>query len=283
MPLLNLQDEQRAMLEQEQRHAEMARLRQQEQAATQQQQHQAKLAPWAKKSSSSSGSGSAAAASSSSSSYMTAEENGGGRSLADIQRMEQEEKRRRDIEEAEERRIFAQQVNQVRLCSMHIQHLRSEHTVLCLHTDEDRYGSASTVYSQTRCTEFPKWRSSLLCFPPTTYQEAEEEALRRQAKPNWAATASAGLNSQKTLAEIQAEESRLDRQRQEKERQERAVRQKEMGLAQASVWGSASANLSWAGKASSNGASGNNRYSTLTKLYVVYVRVRFASMCNLGI
>ena len=95
---------------------------------------------------------------------------------------------------------------------------------------------------------------------PLPTQEAEEEALRRQAKPNWAATASAGLNSQKTLAEIQAEESKLDTQRQEKERQERAVRQKEMGLAQASVWGSASANLSWAGKASSNGAPGNNRY-----------------------
>ena len=100
----------------------------------------------------------------------------------------------------------------------------------------------------------------ILALFPTTYQEAEEEALRRQAKPNWAATASAGVNSQKTLAEIQAEESRLDRQRQEKERQERTARQKEMGLAQASVWGSASANLSWAGKASSNGASGNNRY-----------------------
>ena len=100
--------------------------------------------------------------------------------------------------------------------------------------------------------------SKLITFT-SFFQEAEEEALRRQAKPNWAATASAGLNSQKTLAEIQAEESKLDRQRQEKERQERAARQKEMGLAQASVWGSASANLSWAGKASSNGAAGSGR------------------------
>ena len=105
--------------------------------------------------------------------------------------------------------------------------------------------------------------SKLITFT-SFFQEAEEEALRRQAKPNWAATASAGLNSQKTLAEIQAEESKLDRQRQEKERQERAARQKEMGLAQASVWGSASANLSWAGKTSSgsNSGSGNNRCET---------------------
>ena len=49
--------------------------------------------------------------------------------------------------------------------------------------------------------------SKLITFT-SFFQEAEEEALRRQAKPNWAATASAGLNSQKTLAEIQAEEDR---------------------------------------------------------------------------
>ena len=88
--------------------------------------------------------------------------------------------------------------------------------------------------------------------------------MRRQARPNWAATASAGITSQKTLAEIQAEEARADRQRQEKDRQEKMARQKEMGLAQASVWGSASANLSWAGKTSSgsNSGSGNNRCET---------------------
>jgi uncharacterized protein (DUF2147 family) len=92
------------------------------------------------------------------------------------------------------------------------------------------------------------------------FQEAEEEAHRaRQVKPNWASAASTNTNggeSGKTLAEIQAEEARIDRQLQEKERYERKERQKEMGLAQASVWGSASANLSWAGKATNNS---NNR------------------------
>ena len=38
------------------------------------------------------------------------------------------------------------------------------------------------------------------------------------------------MKSQKTLAEIQAEESKLDRQRQEKERQQRVALKKEMGL-----------------------------------------------------
>ncbi len=85
-------------------------------------------------------------------------------------------------------------------------------------------------------------------------------------KPNWASTAAASTNGnggkQKTLAEIQAEEARLARQQQEKERQERMARQKEMGLAQASVWGNASANLSWASKATGGGggSSSNNRY-----------------------
>ncbi len=82
------------MLEQEQRLAEMARLRQNEQQRQQQPQTQPKLAPWAKKG-------------------QTAEvENGGSKmSMAEIQRIEREEKMRREAEEAEERKRFAQAVN----------------------------------------------------------------------------------------------------------------------------------------------------------------------------
>ena len=135
------------MLEQEQRHAEMARLRQQEQAAMQQQ--QAKLAPWAKKSTSS---GSSAAAAASPSSSLGAEENGG-RSLADIQRIEQEEKRRRDMEEAEERRRFAQQVNQTRLYLVHIKAYSYATSLLSMcrsnwKETKDRYGASRTAKSK---------------------------------------------------------------------------------------------------------------------------------------
>ena len=72
---------------------------------------------------------------------------------------------------------------------------------------------------------------------------------------NWASTAASGVTSQptsKSLAEIQAEEAAKERERQEREKQQKRARQKEMGLAQASVWGSASANLSWASKAATS-------------------------------
>ena len=71
---------------------------------------------------------------------------------------------------------------------------------------------------------------------------------------NWATAAGSNGNHRspasnaKSLAEIQAEEERQERERQERERKERKARQKEMGLAQACVWGSASANLSWANR-----------------------------------
>ena len=52
----------------------------------------------------------------------------------------------------------------------------------------------------------------------------------------------------KSLAEIQAEESRTERDRQDRLKVERQARQKEMNLGQASVWGNASANLSWGDK-----------------------------------
>ena len=71
---------------------------------------------------------------------------------------------------------------------------------------------------------------------------------------NWATTAAGGgPNTGKSLAEIQAEEAEQERERQERERQQKRARQKEMGLAQASVWGNASSNLSWASKAASVG------------------------------
>ena len=65
---------------------------------------------------------------------------------------------------------------------------------------------------------------------------------------NWANSSNNG-GAQKSLAEIQAEEQRQDRERQERERREKKARQKDLSLSQASVWGSASANLSWASKA----------------------------------
>ena len=67
---------------------------------------------------------------------------------------------------------------------------------------------------------------------------------------NWANSSSNnGDGTQKSLAEIQAEEQRQERERQERERREKKARQKDLSLAQASVWGSASSNLSWASKA----------------------------------
>ena len=66
---------------------------------------------------------------------------------------------------------------------------------------------------------------------------------------NWANSSSNNGGAQKSLAEIQAEEQRQDRERQERERREKKARQKDLSLSQASVWGSASANLSWASKA----------------------------------
>lgn len=85
-------------------------------------------------------------------------------------------------------------------------------------------------------------------------QEKEEEEARKRAaagRHNWASTVGTtnGGQQQKSLAEIQAEEARNERERQERIKSQRLARQKEMGLAQASVWGNASANLSWANKA----------------------------------
>ena len=79
--------------------------------------------------------------------------------------------------------------------------------------------------------------------------------LQQASKSNWATAASSNGNhgpalgsATKSLAEIQVEEERQERERQERERKERKSRQKEMGLAQACVWGSATTNLSWANR-----------------------------------
>jgi len=80
----------------------------------------------------------------------------------------------------------------------------------------------------------------------------EEEARRQQSTGlSWATAANNSMDqggAQKSLAEIQAEEGGQERDRQERERKEKKARQKDMSLAQASVWGSASTNLSWASK-----------------------------------
>lgn len=72
---------------------------------------------------------------------------------------------------------------------------------------------------------------------------------------NWAHTAKHNDGAQKSLAEIQAEEQRQERERLEREKREKKARQKEMGLSQASVWGSASTNLSWASKTAAPSAT----------------------------
>merc|ERR1719402_1437253 len=102
--------------------------------------------------------------------------------------------------------------------------------------------------------------------------EAEERARRAAKTVNWA-TVSGGGSGVKSLAEIQAEEARVERERQEKEQAARSARQKELNLAQAGVWGSASNSISWAGKMGNNGNSqartngnpwGNNNNSSTT-------------------
>lgn len=87
--------------------------------------------------------------------------------------------------------------------------------------------------------------------------EAEERARRVAKTINWA-TVSGGGGGVKSLAEIQAEEARVERESQEKQQRERVTRQKEMNLAQAGVWGNASNNLSWAGKMGAGGGAGQS-------------------------
>lgn len=86
-------------------------------------------------------------------------------------------------------------------------------------------------------------------------QRAEEEDLRQRTNAGiWnKSKVETPSNRVKSLAEIQEEEARAERNRQERERQERVQRQKDITLSQASVWGNASANLSWGNKNKSNG------------------------------
>lgn len=96
-------------------------------------------------------------------------------------------------------------------------------------------------------------------------QMREEEEMRRRQqsnRPSWASIPANGPNfasdhSQnqgpvKSLAEIQEEEARIERERREHQKMERKSRQ-DMNLATASVWGKAASNLSWASMAGTSG------------------------------
>jgi len=81
----------------------------------------------------------------------------------------------------------------------------------------------------------------------------EEERARRAAKTvNWATAAQNG-GKVKSLAEIQAEEARVEKERLERENAARSVRSKESASSNASsIWGGTKPNMSWAGKIAAN-------------------------------
>merc|ERR1711936_1937 len=74
----------------------------------------------------------------------------------------------------------------------------------------------------------------------------------------------------KSLAEIQAEEARVEKERQERENAARSVRSKEAGSSNnSSIWGGTKTNMSWAGKIAANTptppqarANGGNPWAT---------------------
>jgi len=81
----------------------------------------------------------------------------------------------------------------------------------------------------------------------------EEERARRAAKTvNWATAAQSG-GKVKSLAEIQAEEARVEKERLERENAARSIRAKDTGSSNNSaIWGGTKANMSWAGKIAAN-------------------------------
>uniref|UniRef100_A0A0K2U6J5 GYF domain-containing protein n=1 Tax=Lepeophtheirus salmonis TaxID=72036 RepID=A0A0K2U6J5_LEPSM len=79
-------------------------------------------------------------------------------------------------------------------------------------------------------------------------EESKESFIT--AKTNWQQNTEA-----EDFLQIIEEEYRLEKARQEKEKTNKKNRKKDMGLAQASVWGSGSTNLSWASKTGTNIAS----------------------------
>eukprot|EP00092_Neocalanus_flemingeri_P101643 GFUD01129966.1.p1 GENE.GFUD01129966.1~~GFUD01129966.1.p1 ORF type:complete len:1161 (-),score=418.37 GFUD01129966.1:140-3577(-) len=82
----------------------------------------------------------------------------------------------------------------------------------------------------------------------------EEERVKRAAKTvNWATVSAQSGGKVKSLAEIQAEEARVEKERQERESAARNVRTKDSGTSNStSIWGGTKTNMSWAGKIAAN-------------------------------
>lgn len=74
----------------------------------------------------------------------------------------------------------------------------------------------------------------------------EEERQKRAAKTvNWATVSAGGPEKVKSLAEIQAEEARVEKERADRENAARSVRQ---NTSSSNLWGGPSKSMSWAGK-----------------------------------
>lgn len=92
-------------------------------------------------------------------------------------------------------------------------------------------------------------------------RQAAEEARQKSSGLKWAAMAQANpatAQPVKSLLEIQAEEEKELKKRQEKEAAERAAAVSHMSIGAAGVWGSAISNLSWASRASSGRTSSSS-------------------------
>jgi len=85
-------------------------------------------------------------------------------------------------------------------------------------------------------------------------RQEEEDRQRRAAKTiNWATAAAPAGGKVKSLAEIQAEEARVEKERQDRENAARSVRSQQAGASSGSIWGGGTkANMSWAGKIAAN-------------------------------
>jgi len=83
--------------------------------------------------------------------------------------------------------------------------------------------------------------------------EEEERAMRAAKTVNWATVSAQSGGKVKSLAEIQAEEARVEKERQDRENAARSVRSKDSGSSNnASIWGGTKTNMSWAGKIAAN-------------------------------
>merc|ERR1719285_1351255 len=107
-----------------------------------------------------------------------------------------------------------------------------------IQAERDRAERAQQEAIEARAREEARWR------------EEEEKRARAAKTINWATISAGGTPKVKSLAEIQAEEARVEKERAERERDNiRSVRQSSAG-ANSSVWGGgmASKATSWAGK-----------------------------------